>query len=566
MNLMLPKRLTYLSNGVYYSMNYAIYARVSTDIQSQFSTTDQINQCKSFIADRGGSVVSIYVDEAISGSDISRTNYQQLKRDAYNNRFDTIVVDDFSRIGRDMPEFVSFCREMDDLGIVLIGVSDGIDSSNPSSKIPLYFKGLMNELFLDDLKAKVVRGLKGQFLRGYSTGGRIYGYCSKQILDKSGGFDKFGRPKRLGCEVIIEKEQSKIVKRIFDLRRSGLGYKSIAKILNDESIPSPHAGCGSRSGLWSPGSISGILKNKKYIGIWEYNKNRWIKKSVSGKRKSIPNPEKQWVKLTSEKLRIIPDDLFKSVSIESPKRQINSSGRKKYLLSGLLVCGICGSPMTVVNSGRYSGYICQAARTKGIKACVNKRRVSRLSVEASLTTEFRKFLLDSESLQLIVNLVNEQLNKHLNCTGTNKTSLKTKRAQIKSQIDRLLDGIENGGEFSSIRERLSKREVELKQTQHELEKLECLPAKSSKITTSWLQEKLLGISSLLNEHQDKIPYVRNELRQLFPNKLKATPITIDGAVNYKINGGLNPFALSSPPNQYISIIAAQGLEPRTLGL
>lgn len=253
-------------------MRYAIYARVSTDAQSQHSTTDQIRQCKTFVANRCGLVDTVYRDEAISGSDVSRSDYQRLKSDAFAGRFDAIVVDDLSRIGRDMPEFVTLCRDLADHGVVLCSIADGIDTSNPSSKIPLYFKGIMNELFLDDLKAKVVRGLKGQFNRRYSTGGRIYGYRTEQVLDPSGAYDKFGRPKRLGCEVLIHTEQAKIVSRIFELCDSGLGYKTIATMLNNERILSPHAGCGTRSGLWSPSTVRNILTNRKYTGTWEYNK------------------------------------------------------------------------------------------------------------------------------------------------------------------------------------------------------------------------------------------------------------------------------------------------------
>jgi hypothetical protein len=95
---------------------------------------------------------------------------------------------------------------------------------------------MMNEMFLDDLKAKIIRGLKGQVTRGYSAGGRVYGYKTRQILDPSGATDKFGRPKRLGCEVVIDKQQAKIVRKIFQMKRSGFGYRAIAEYLNGKGV------------------------------------------------------------------------------------------------------------------------------------------------------------------------------------------------------------------------------------------------------------------------------------------------------------------------------------------
>ncbi len=195
----------------------------------------------------------VYVDEAVSGADVSRQEYIRLKTDAAEGKVDYIVVDDLSRIGRDMPEFTSLYQELDRLGVILVGVADGIDTSRSSAKIPIYIKGMMNELFLDDLKLRIVRGLKGQVLRGYSTGGRVFGYRTEPVYDPGGGQDKFGCPKRLGCRILVNEEEAGVVNRIFGLRQSGLGYRAIAVHLNDAGIPSPRADTTKGDGLWSVG-------------------------------------------------------------------------------------------------------------------------------------------------------------------------------------------------------------------------------------------------------------------------------------------------------------------------
>ena len=163
-------------------MKCAVYARYSSDMQKQTSIEDQVRW--QFIEHRQWEVADgrVYSDYAISGADINRTGYQALKADAYKKLFACIVVDDLSRLGRDAGEAIQIYGELTAYGVNIVSVSDGIETASSSSKIPYYFKSIANELFLDELKAKIVRGLKGQVSRGYSAGGRTYGYYSEPKL------------------------------------------------------------------------------------------------------------------------------------------------------------------------------------------------------------------------------------------------------------------------------------------------------------------------------------------------------------------------------------------------
>jgi site-specific DNA recombinase len=60
-------------------------------------------------------------------------------------------------------------------------VSDGIATGQQGAKVQLTVKGLVNELYLDDLREKTHRGLAGRVARGWSAGGRI------RLSDSSGG-------------------------------------------------------------------------------------------------------------------------------------------------------------------------------------------------------------------------------------------------------------------------------------------------------------------------------------------------------------------------------------------
>ena len=80
------------------------------------------------------------------------------------------------------------------LGVRLIGVSDGIDTATKGHKALTGFKGLMNDIFLDDLREKTHRGLAGQALKGNNCGGRVYGYKPVPVYHPT-ETDEYGRPK-----------------------------------------------------------------------------------------------------------------------------------------------------------------------------------------------------------------------------------------------------------------------------------------------------------------------------------------------------------------------------------
>ena len=542
-------------------MKAAIYARVSTDAQSENSIPDQIRECQNYIQKEGWEVYAVYSDEAISGADISRQDYRRLRSDALLGLFDYIVVDDLSRIGRDMPEFTNLYHELTDIGVNLIGVADGIDTSKPSSKIPVYFKGIMNELYLDDLKARIVRGLKGQMQRGFSTGGRIYGYKTESIFDPTGATDRFGRPRRLGCRISIDDAKAAVVRKIFEVRNSGLGFKAIAKILNSDSVPSP------QGGLWNPSSIRAIITNRKYTGVWEYNKTRWINKHNGGKRKPVKNEPSKVIRYESDDLRIISSTLFESIneSLKTNKKR-NPGGRKGYLLSGILSCSTCGGSMVVQNSGRYSCYICNNARVLGEYACSKKLRISRQLLEKSVLDWLADRLFTPAVLEKIGIETNRIITERQSANYSKMHVLMNRKSQLKKQIDNLLTLAENGEVSPALNQRLSNREAELRELQSQINDSNVSPKVLLRSSMDWIKSKLYNLQMLAQNNSDKVILLRNEMMQLFPDKLKVYTKRVGNRTGFKITGEAKPLNLLWPPNLSKGKIAVQGLEPRTRGL
>ena len=164
-------------------MRAAIYARYSSENQSEKSIDDQIRVCKNYIKEHNMTLSDehIYTDEAISGSIVNRPGLEALQKTLENKEFDAVVVDDLSRLSRSNHQMLTLVLKFDYHQVKIISVSDGIVAGEEDSKLGIHIRGLINELYLDDLRKKTMRGLEGQKLRGFSTGENVYGYYTKPV-------------------------------------------------------------------------------------------------------------------------------------------------------------------------------------------------------------------------------------------------------------------------------------------------------------------------------------------------------------------------------------------------
>jgi site-specific DNA recombinase len=120
----------------------------------------------------------------------------------------------------------------------IVATSDGYDSTSKARKVHRGFKGLMNEIFLDDLRERVHRGLTGQAQKRYWCGGRPYGYRLKPVLDPS-RLDVYGQPSRIGTVLEIDDAQAAVVREMFTRFAEGASCLTIARELNARGVPSP---------------------------------------------------------------------------------------------------------------------------------------------------------------------------------------------------------------------------------------------------------------------------------------------------------------------------------------
>jgi hypothetical protein len=85
-----------------------------------------------------------------------------------------VFVDDLSRLARDNLLILLLLRELRFGGVRVISVADGRDSDDPEAIIGIHVRGVFNELQLQDLSKKTLRGQMGQKARGFTVEGESF--------------------------------------------------------------------------------------------------------------------------------------------------------------------------------------------------------------------------------------------------------------------------------------------------------------------------------------------------------------------------------------------------------
>lgn len=262
-----------------------------------------------------------------------------------------------------------------------IAVQDGIDTADETTKISVTVKSLVNEIYLDDLRKTTKRGLDGQFLKGFSTGGRTYGLRSEPVYNSSECVDPHGQLIPVGYRLVIDPEEAALVREIFRRFAEGMGEKAIAKTLNQRQA-------GGR--VWRPNTIYLMLQNEKYIGRFTFNRREWRKNPETGRRIPRLRPKEQWEVREMESLRIIDQAVWEPVQNRVQTRQhLFSKDRRAtvHLLSGLLTCCRCGDRLAIIGKGYYG---CRNQAEMG--TCANTLRVRRDAIERIVLTELAQHL------------------------------------------------------------------------------------------------------------------------------------------------------------------------------
>lgn len=382
-------------------MRTAAYARYSTDLQRDASLEDQLRNVRAFCARQSWPDPVVYTDAAISGSRGDRVRYRALLDDAADGQFDVLLVDDLSRLTRDKDECGKTIKRLVFAGIRVIGVSDGVDTLRKNHKADVGLRGLMSELYLDDLADKTHRGLTGRALAGASAGGLPFGYRVAGVGQRA-----------------IDEVQAAVVRRIFADYLRGISPREIAAALNREG-----AAPARRDSSWGASAIRGdkkraigILANPIYIGRQIWNRSRWVKHPDSGRRIRKERPQSEWIITEHPELVIISVDQWDAAqrrardvgTIFAPSGNGGRGRQPRHLLSGLLVCDGCGGPIVICDRYRYG---CSRNKERGAAVCSSALRFRRDAADEAFLSFVRKELLSEPAFREFERTILSELKK-----------------------------------------------------------------------------------------------------------------------------------------------------------
>lgn len=461
----------------------ALYIRLSREddedkIESN-SVTNQRALLQDYLKNKDEFVIyDVYIDDGYSGTDFNRPNFQRLLNDMKDNKFNTIVVKDLSRLGRNYIEVGNYIEQIFPLfKIRFISVNDMIDSyKDPTSlnNVIVPFKNLMNDEYCRDISMKIrsafnTKKRNGDFVGAWAP----YGY----IKDPKNKY-----------HLIIDEESAQTVKLIFKWALEGKGRNTIAKELNQMGVLSPtgykqkvlnlnYANLSATSFgsdyAWTNTTISQILKNRVYVGDMVQCKERVVSYKI---HKIIKNPKEDWIIVENTHEPIVDRDTFNKIQdlLFSRDSRVEKNGELSKF-AGHIRCADCKRAMnkkTLSNKNRnrdYWYYICSTYRNKSKNLCT-KHSIRNDKLEAAV--------LEAIKLQVSLVIEMEEILKEINKSKTvslrnNNIENNIKRQELELEKNKKLKkssyedwklGIINQEEYFEYSESYTKKINEIEET------------------------------------------------------------------------------------------------------
>lgn len=317
-----------------------IYARYSSNLQSEESIDAQVRYCTQYAKQHGYSVIKTYADEAISGAGSKtgkRAQYQQLLRDAQKGKFDIVLIHKYDRIARNVAEHVNLSMKLSQHNVELIAVSQDFGTGK-EAKIMKTLMWALSEYYIDNLADETRKGHRENALKGLHNGG--YPMFGFDVVDKK--------------YVVNPLEQHYLLK-MFQAADEGKGFTALIQEMEEKGIR------GKRGKPIRYPQIYELLRNRMCIGEYSYT-------LVEESDREARRAKKNAIIIPGAVPQLIPTDLFERVQKKMKSRK-NIGKKSTYLCSGLVYCS-CGAKMHALKSTRkgytYHSYYCPKKCGAGI--------------------------------------------------------------------------------------------------------------------------------------------------------------------------------------------------------
>lgn len=425
-------------------MKAVIYARYSSDNQREENIEGQIRECTEYAVRNDITILSSYIDRALSARTADRPEFQRMIADSEKGLFDVMLVWKLDRFSRDRYDSAHYKHILKKNGVRVISARENISEGPEGIILESMLEGYA-EYYSAELSEKIQRGQKENALKCRSNGGNVpLGY-------------------KIGSDGVLEIDPATapLVEEIFTRYESGETIKAIANSLNERGLRTR------KNRPFRVASLSVTLKNRKYIGEYKYADT------------VIPNGIPA----------IINPDLFERVQermLTNKKAPSRTKADEDYLLTTKLFCGYCGAYLCGESGTSHTGnvhhyYKCVSVKKKRTEC--HKKSVRKEWIEDLVVSETMKIVMDDEATEAIVSMLMDLQDRE----NVNLPLYEQQLREADTAIQNLLNAIQQGILTKSTKGRLE----ELEATKEELEtKIACeklaKPKVSAEFMTFWL--------------------------------------------------------------------------------
>jgi site-specific DNA recombinase len=364
-------------------MRIAIYARVSTQRQSQTQAIDQqIDRLRSHLSELGEQLADedVFRDDGYSGATLRRPGLDRLRDKAALAAFDRIYVTDPDRLARNFVHQLLLIEELQKHGCH-VEFLDRPMSKDPHDQLLLQIRGAVAEYERTLIAERTRRGRQHKYRQGQLLPWTRPPYGYRLAADKP----------RDPSGVRLEPAEAAVVKEMFIwFLRQGHGLLGLVKRLHEMGVPSP-----SGKEYWSGGSIRGILTNPSYTGCVYAYRTRYresrVRRSAThpiGKPHGTAErlPESEWIAVgaipavvTKEQFDLVQAKLASNRSFARRNNKVTS-----YLLRAMVSCGHCQLACQARRVLPHNTYYICAGKYRQVRQRTGKRCDSRFIPAAAV--------------------------------------------------------------------------------------------------------------------------------------------------------------------------------------
>ena len=446
------------------------YARVSTDSADQEnSLTTQIDYWKKRLGNSEKyELKRVFSDSAISGTTDKRPEFQEMIQRALQGEYKMIFTKSISRFTRNIADLLKYSEMLKEKGVNVRFDEENLELLQSGTSLLLTILGTISQIEVENTSNHVRHTIIKKMNEGKPVGQQ----------------DPFGYDWKDG-KLVINEEQAKWVKYIFEKYLEGYGCRSIANHLT-------HLGIKTKNHLkrpiekqskWHDSTIREILSNEKYIGNLNQNKTITIK-SIG--RVRAKNKDGKLYPAKNTHPAIIDEDTFYKVQEklkEKAEKYTNLSVRNdgksptSYPFTGKLICRYCGENLIRHKNNTKSVWGCRTYFKEGKRYCPNSKPIQESILEESVIASINQMMGDNY-LQIKEKTLTDIIKSSERKDKPLKDELKRYKSALKKntqKIDYLVESFVlkdiTKSEYQKLREKYEKEKEEIEKNIDRVEKI-----------------------------------------------------------------------------------------------